>query len=423
MFTDILENFASVCEAADEEEAMVAAVMNANSRTLDRQLPAPHGGSVPGRRYYRRDRGAAEARYRSMYWGPNPRYGPEIFERRHRIPRDLMQFLHDDLLAQGLLVQSQDARGCPGVSVLMQIAIALRVLGKGFAYDSFDECFDVAESTVCAIFARFCRAVVARYGDHYLRTPNEDELRELLTLAEARGVPGCWGSIDGTPWEWDNCPVVERGSYKGRHDRPSIVLEAVVDGNLRIWHAFFGVPGVNNDIAVLERSPFFDYYTDASSLLRRSVPLLGGRELDTLYVLGDGIYHHISLIATQISGARTREEHYYNVRQSAIRKDVERAFGVMKARWWIIKYPSRFLSPSIMHDIMYTCIILHNMIIVHRQGRPLLPPLPPPPVLYPWAERSRLHAHFHRAGGGATLRLTLAAHMWERRHQLREELA
>ncbi|XP_057795297.1 uncharacterized protein LOC131011539 [Salvia miltiorrhiza] len=49
--------------------------------------------------------------------------------------------------------------------------------------------------------------------------------------------------------------------------------------------------------------------------------------------------------------------------QEAARKDIERAFGVLQARWAIVKGPARLWSKEAMSDIMFTCIILHNMII------------------------------------------------------------
>ncbi|XP_073154135.1 uncharacterized protein [Henckelia pumila] len=50
-------------------------------------------------------------------------------------------------------------------------------------------------------------------------------------------------------------------------------------------------------------------------------------------------------------------------RQESARKDVERAFGVLQARWTIIRGPARSYYKNDLKNIMYTCIILHNMII------------------------------------------------------------
>ena len=49
--------------------------------------------------------------------------------------------------------------------------------------------------------------------------------------------------------------------------------------------------------------------------------------------------------------------------QEACRKDVERAFGVLQSRFAIIKGPTRYWEKPVLHDIISTCIIMHNMII------------------------------------------------------------
>ncbi|KAL1204383.1 hypothetical protein V5N11_034638 [Cardamine amara subsp. amara] len=51
------------------------------------------------------------------------------------------------------------------------------------------------------------------------------------------------------------------------------------------------------------------------------------------------------------------------MKQEACRKDVERAFGVLQSRFAIVAGPSRLWSKKVLHDIMTTCIIMHNMII------------------------------------------------------------
>ena len=51
------------------------------------------------------------------------------------------------------------------------------------------------------------------------------------------------------------------------------------------------------------------------------------------------------------------------MKQESCRKDVERAFEVLQSRFTIVAGPSRFARKEVLHDIMTTCIILHNMII------------------------------------------------------------
>jgi hypothetical protein len=54
-------------------------------------------------------------------------------------------------------------------------------------------------------------------------------------------------------YEWKNCPVAWQGDYGDRDGDKSIILEAIVDQSLQIWHVFFCLSGSNNDINVLDR--------------------------------------------------------------------------------------------------------------------------------------------------------------------------
>ncbi len=42
---------------------------------------------------------------------------------------------------------------------------------------------------------------------------------------------------------------------------------------------------------------------------------------------------------------------------------MERCFGILQARWAIIRGAARMLDEEVLRSIMMTCIILHNMIV------------------------------------------------------------
>jgi hypothetical protein len=58
-------------------------------------------------------------------------------------------------------------------------------------------------------------------------------------------------------WSWKNCPSSHQGMYIGHVHELTIILEAVADKDLWIWHAFFGMLGSHNDINILHRSSLF----------------------------------------------------------------------------------------------------------------------------------------------------------------------
>ncbi|XP_042426015.1 uncharacterized protein LOC122013865 [Zingiber officinale] len=58
-----------------------------------------------------------------------------------------------------------------------------------------------------------------------------------------------------------------------------------------------------------------------------------------------------------------RKRQLFASAQESTRKDVERAFGVLQARFAIVRGPARYFCQSELKDIMMACIILHNMIV------------------------------------------------------------
>jgi hypothetical protein len=182
-----------------------------------------------------------------------------------------------------------------------------------------------------------------------------------LAINEAHGFPGMFASLDCMHYEWKNCLVAWQGDYGNRDGKKSIILEAVADEGLHIWHAFFGLHGSNNDLNVLDRSPLVHNMLTSSAHDMRFV--VNGCEYDRYYVLTDGIYPEWACFVQSIHLPEDAKRAYFAKRQEAVRKDVERCFGVLQARFAIIRNPCRFWSMEVIRDVMFTCCILHNMIL------------------------------------------------------------
>ncbi|XP_020272422.1 putative nuclease HARBI1 [Asparagus officinalis] len=297
------------------------------------------------------------------------------------------------------------------------------MLAYGTSADSTDEYVRIGESTAIVCLKRFCRAIVEVYGDEYLRTPNVDDVARLLQKGEERGFPGMLGSLDCMHWQWKNCPTAWAGQYSGRHGGPTIILEAVASYDLWIWHAYFGLPGSNNDINVLQSSNLFDNLSQG--IAPPAHYTIQGKNYDVGYYLADGIYPKWPTLVQTISNSDDKKKQYFAMMQEACRKDVERAFGVLQSRFAIIKGPARFWDKRTLHDIMTACIIMHNMIVEDERDEQEDVVISTPQSI-PNAENMEiteterfqqflaLHKRLKNKEAHFALRNALIEHLWER---------
>jgi len=180
--------------------------------------------------------------------------------------RSLFEKILDDLVSSdSYFSQKKDALGLLGFSPHQKLTSALRMLAYGTSADQLDDLTRMSESTTLNNLQHFCNAIINRYGKEYLRAPTKEDLEMILRLHEGKGWPGLLGSLDVMHWEWKNCPKAHRGAYQGKEGVATIALEAAVDCRLWFWHAWFGMPGANNNLNILDCSifPGFDNWKDS----------------------------------------------------------------------------------------------------------------------------------------------------------------
>ncbi|EGZ12293.1 hypothetical protein PHYSODRAFT_258783, partial [Phytophthora sojae] len=166
----------------------------------------------------------------------------------------------------------------------------------------------------------------------YLRQTTPDDLENLIAENAERGFPGMIGSLDCMHWCWKNCPTAWEGAFRGKEKTSTVIMEAVASKSLWIWYAFFGMKGANNDLNV--------QFT------------VNGGMYGQGYYLTDGIYPAWVIFQSSISAPHGNKRKRYAVEQEAVRKDVERTFGLWKV--------------DAMNNVVLACIILHNMIVVDK---------------------------------------------------------
>ncbi|XP_010470530.1 PREDICTED: uncharacterized protein LOC104750434 [Camelina sativa] len=265
------------------------------------------------RAHVERNREEGHNRLWNDYFCENATYSPRIFRRRFRMNKPLFMRIVDRLSSEmSFFQQRRDATGRFGLSPIQKCTSAIRMMAYGSAADAQDEYIRLAETTAISCLENFVQGIINFFGDEYLRRPTPADLQRLLDIGEMRGFPGMIGST-------------------------------------------------LNDINVLDRSPVFD------DILQGCAPkvnyTVNGHRYKLAYYLTDGIYPKWATFIQSIPLPQTPKASLFATYQEAVRKDVERAFGVLQARFHIVKNPALIHDKEKVGKIMRVCIILHNMIV------------------------------------------------------------
>lgn len=261
-----------------------------------------------------------------------------------------------------------DCTGRMGIHSLQKAVASVRQLSYGIPGDAVDEYCRLSETTTLKSLREICRGVVAAFGLEYLRAPTQSGLQRIEAQFAQVGFPGCMGCVDCAGWDWKNAPKSHQGHNVGKDKVSTLRMEVICDLDLWIWHCAFGYPGSMNDINILDVSPHF------AEMLSRVYPpfrvncVIAQKMLDWLYYLADGIYQSYKGFVKTLPETQDQRKNIFRKRQEAVRKVVERVFGVLFARWNILYSPGRLWSASDMEEVVSACVILHNMIVEQRIG-------------------------------------------------------
>lgn len=301
------------------------------------------------------------------FWGDAPLYNASYFKRFFKLPIGLFNEIVAKVVAHdNYFAQKQDSTGKLGLTPLQKTCSAVRQLTSGVSPAEHDDKYRMAASTGMESLKRFCNAVIAVYSDDALRQPNVDDINRLLDEGNVAGFPGCIGSIDCMHWEWKNCPSAWKGMFQGKAGVPTVALEAIADSRTRFWHFNFGSPGTLNDLNILERSPLFE--NAVRGVAPRVNYNVNGNEYNCAYWLGDGIYPSYACFVKTFPRPTTRMQKMFASAQEAKRKDIERAFGILQARFHILTSGCRLWNRLAMKQVIKTCVILHNLIIDYEMA-------------------------------------------------------
>ncbi len=344
-----------------------------------------------------------------------PMFDGKEFETMFRISRSRFQRLMEDIGNSDNAFYSlkTDCFDRKVSSLEARLLLPLKTLAYGVPPHTFTDYFQMSKTFSRECCEEFDKAIISLYQEEYLRCPTEDDLKAIVKLHKARHkVNGMFGSLDCSHTYWKNCPKAWQGSYKGKENKPSIVLEAICDYHLWFWHVSYGYAGTLNDKSIFAMSPLlraivsgeFEQVEKAS----KTVPYkVHKEEFNQLFFLCDGIYPSYSRFIKGYKEPTTELEKSFTEWQESARKDIERAFGVLQAKFQWIARPIHLHKLNDISNRVGTCLILHNMCVSDRvmEGdvRATYNPAHSldedlPPVVEVPEDRARLQAHGDRDG-------------------------
>ena len=302
-----------------------------------------------------------------------PLLGKE-FALMFRISRGRFQLLMEHVMAAEIPFYSGNvsANGDTVASLEARLLLPLKSLAYGVPPHTFIDYFQMSPplARVCCI--EFDRIIKRIYANRFLKLPSAQEVKSIVNLhKKVHGVDGMIGSLDCSHTIWKNCPKAWQGSYKGKGPKPSIVMEAICDYHLFFWHVSYGYAGTLNDLNILNLSPLLGRLVDGSFVeLEKEagvVPYnISEEEFDKCFLLVDGIYPKYSRFVKGIKEPISPEETTFTTWQESARKDIERAFGVLKGMWQYLDRPIHSHSLIDISARVTTCVILHNMLVSDR---------------------------------------------------------
>ncbi|CAH9096803.1 unnamed protein product [Cuscuta europaea] len=247
------------------------------------------------------------------------------------------------------------------VSVLEKVGLFVYVLSKSASNRDTQERFQHSGETVSRIFKEVLNAMDELCRD--ILVPKDPDFKRIPSQIanDDRYMPhfkDCIGAIDGTHIVI-TVPEEDQIRYRGRKGIPTTNVLTVCDFDLLFTYVLTGWEGSAHDSRI-----FLDTLNNSNLNFPNPPP-------GKYYLVDKGYPERYGYLTpypktryhqSEFRGSRPRgSREVFNRAHSSLRSCIERAFGVLKARWKILqKMPNYSLVDQ--NRIICSCFALHNYI-------------------------------------------------------------
>ncbi|XP_008184876.1 protein ALP1-like [Acyrthosiphon pisum] len=186
-------------------------------------------------------------------------------------------------------------------------------------------------------------------------------VQKFNSLRGEHSFPGVFGAIDGchisilAPWEKrTKMPKLNRTMFYNRKQVPTVLLQGIVDSDLKFIDCFAGWPGSSHDARVFRRSII------GEKLLSQPCVILP----PGCHILGDGAYPLTStlMVPFKDNGHLSDSQLKFNKCLSSSRVVIEQAFRKLIGRFRKLKHMDIYHKENCSKVITAACC-LHNLCI------------------------------------------------------------
>ncbi|XP_067632103.1 uncharacterized protein [Eurosta solidaginis] len=229
------------------------------------------------------------------------------------------------------------------IGVEERLSITLQYLAHGIPFKKIAWSHKIGKSTVRMIVLETCEAIWQTLSPIYLSEPTEQQYKDITTdFSQMWIMPNCFFSI---------------------------VLLAACDAKYKFTAVSVGAYGSQSDGGIFHATKFGEDLLENRLPLPPDTPLPLSSQPFPHFFVGDCAFPLKNNLMKPYPGRNTtREQRIFNYRLSRARRVIENAFGILTARWRVLKTTMEFY-PENAEKIVLACLVLHNFIMFHDSSR------------------------------------------------------
>ncbi|XP_050506192.1 uncharacterized protein LOC126884296 [Diabrotica virgifera virgifera] len=260
-------------------------------------------------------------------------------------------------------IQKEDTNYRQAISPMERLLLTLRFLATGDSYHSLMYLFKISVSSISRIIPEVCK-VIAEVLKDKLKMPQSRE-EWLITghqFANLWNFPKCAGVMDGKHI-MIQAPKHSGSEFYNYKSFFSVVLFIVANANYEVMYLNVGSQGCISDGGVFDSTHFKKMLYQNTLNLPELEPLPGRTKAVPFVFLGDDAFPLSPNLLKPYPGTQEKgsSKRIFNYRLSRARRISEMVFGIMSARFRVLRKPM-LLEPDRVELVVAACVYLHNFL-------------------------------------------------------------